>query len=402
MRLNGAIFKYAVVLLGLFSLLWLAGCKEQKKAAGPRPTPQVSVVEVKPQKVVLTTELPGRTSPFRIAEIRPQVSGLILKRLFQEGSDIKAGQVLYQIDPATFQAALDTAEAALAKAKANLPAIQMRAERYRVLYKKGSLAKQDYDDAESALRQAQAEIKSWQAQVKTARINLGYCRVTAPISGRIGRSNVTEGAIVTAYQPVALATIQQINPIYVDLPQSTTDLLRLKRHLAKGEIENRKDNHNKVKLVLEDGSSYPEEGSLQFRDVTVDPTTGSVILRVVFPNPQGTLLPGMFVQAIIKEGVMDKGMLVPQQGVSRNFKGQPVALTVDAAGKVQQRILTLDRAQGNKWLVLSGLAAGDRVIVEGMQRVRPGMTVKTVAFAPKDAGKSKAPAKTDKPAAGAK
>jgi membrane fusion protein (multidrug efflux system) len=362
----------------------------------------VSVVEVKPQKVVLTTELPGRTSPFRIAEIRPQVSGLILKRLFQEGSDIKAGQVLYQIDPATFQAALDTAEAALAKAKANLPAIQMRAERYRVLYKKGSLAKQDYDDAESALRQAQAEIKSWQAQVKTARINLGYCRVTAPISGRIGRSNVTEGAIVTAYQPVALATIQQINPIYVDLPQSTTDLLRLKRHLAKGEIENRKDNHNKVKLVLEDGSSYPEEGSLQFRDVTVDPTTGSVILRVVFPNPQGTLLPGMFVQAIIKEGVMDKGMLVPQQGVSRNFKGQPVALTVDAAGKVQQRILTLDRAQGNKWLVLSGLAAGDRVIVEGMQRVRPGMTVKTVAFAPKDAGKSKAPAKTDKPAAGAK
>jgi len=216
--------------------------------------------------------------------------------------------------------------------------------------------------------------------VETARINLGYCRVTAPISGRIGRSNVTDGAIVTAYQPLALATIQQLDPIYVDVPQSTTELLRLKRRLKDGSLNQNGTEQNNVKLILEDSTAYPPEGTLQFRDVTVDPTTGSVILRVVFTNPQGVLLPGMFVRAMIKEGVKEHAILVLQQGVSRDRKGNPFALIVNAEGKVGLRMLTLDRAIGDKWLVLAGLAPGDRVIVEGLQRVRPGMPVKVVPF----------------------
>jgi membrane fusion protein (multidrug efflux system) len=230
------------------------------------------------------------------------------------------------------------------------------------------------------MTQVKADIQYWKATVETARINLGYCRVTAPISGRIGKSNVTEGAIVTAYQPVALATIQQLDPIYVDVPQSTTELLRLKRRLEDGRLKSHGTNHNKVKLILEDGTAYPPEGTLQFRDVTVDPTTGSVILRVVFTNPEGVLLPGMFVRAVIKEGVNEQAILIPQQGVSRDPKGNPVSLIVDAEGKAQQRMLTLDRAIGDKWLVSAGLAPGNRVIVEGMQRVRPGAAVKVVPF----------------------
>lgn len=379
MQTNGAVFKNAVAVIILSGLVLLAGCQEEQKAGAARPAPQVSVVEVQPQQVALTTELPGRTAPYRMAEIRPQVSGLILKRLFEEGSDITAGQVLYQIDPAPFQAALDNAKAALTQAEAKLPAIKMRADRYRALFKKGSLAKQDFDDAESEYLQAKAAVESLKAQVRAAKISLDYCQVAAPISGRIGRSNVTEGAIVTAYQTQALATIQQIDPIYVDLPQSTSELLRLKRHLARGQI-NSEGVHNKVKLLLDDGTVYQEQGSMQFRDVTVDPTTGSVILRAVFPNPQFILLPGMFVQAQITEGVMDGGILVPQQGVIRNFKGNPEALIVDAQGKVQQRELDLDRAIGDKWLVLKGLKAGDKVIVEGSQKVRVGMQVKAVPF----------------------
>ena len=399
MQSNRAVFKTPVIILALIGLLGLTGCEDQKKAAMPPPPPQVSVLELKPERVVLTTELPGRTAPYRIAEIRPQVNGLILKRLFEEGSDIQAGQVLYQIDPSTFQAALDHAQAALAKAEANLPVIKLKARRYRTLYTKGSMAKQDFDEAEAALKQSQAEIKSWQAQMKSAEIQLGHCQIKAPISGRIGRSSVTEGAIVTAYQPQALATIQQIDPIYVDLPQSTTDLLRLKRRMINGDINQGGDIHNKVKLVLEDSSTYPREGSLQFRDVTVDQSTGSVILRAVFPNPQGILLPGMFVQAILTEGVMEKGILAPQQGVSRDFRGHPVALIVDSQGKVQQKVLTLDRAIDNKWLVLSGLSAGDRLIVEGIQKVRPGMTVQATPFAPQDAAQQQAVKKSAKPTA---
>jgi len=383
MKHANAVYKFLkrTVALVVLSIVFLpAGCDRQQQSSPPTAVPEVLVVTVQPQSVVLTTELPGRTSAFRIAEIRPQISGLIQKRLFTEGSNIKAGQVLYQIDPAPFQAVLDNAQAGLGKAEANLPAIRLRAERYREVLADKAVSQQDYDDVAAALKQAQAEIEYWKAQVETARINLGYTRVIAPIFGRIGRSSVTDGALVTAYQPTALATIQQLNPIYVDVPQSTTDLLRLKRHLKDGRLNHDENNPNTVRLILEDDTSYPLEGMLQFSDVTVDPTTGSVILRVVFPNPEGILLPGMFVRTLIKEGVNEQAILIPQQGVSRDHKGNPVSLVVDSEDKVGQRMLTLDRAIGDKWFVSEGLAPGDRVIVEGMQMLRPGTAVKAVPF----------------------
>ena len=371
------ITRLAAVLLLVLSAV---SCDRGQQSPPPPRVPEVSTVTVHTQKIMLTTELPGRTAAYRIAEIRPQVSGLIRKRLFTEGSDVMAGQALYQIDPAPFQAALNNTEAALGRAEANLPAIRLRAERYREVLADKAVSQQDYDEAVAALKHAQAEIEYWKARVETARINLGYCRVSAPISGRIGRSNVTDGAIVTAYQPLALATIQQLDPIYVDVPQSTSELLHLKRRLEDGRLQSHGTNRNKVKLIMEDGTAYPLEGTLQFRDVTVDPTTGSVILRLVFPNPEDVLLPGMFVQAVIKEGINEQAILIPQQAVSRNRKGKPLALIVDAAGKVEQRMLTLDLAIGDKWLVSAGLTPGDRVIVEGMQRVRPGTAVKVVPF----------------------
>jgi len=245
------------------------------------------------------------------------------------------------------------------------------------------VSQQEYDDAAAALKQAEAEIEIWKAAAETARINLGYTRVTAPISGRIGKSSVTDGALVTAYQPVALTTIQQLDPIYVDVPQSTTELLRLRRRLEDGRLMSDGTNQKKANLILEAGRAYPLEGTLQFRDITVDPTTGSVILRLVFPNPNALLLPGMFVRAVVIDGLSEQGILIPQQAVSRDTKGNPLALIVDAEAKVQQRMLRLDRAIGDKWLVTSGLAPGDRVIVEGLQRVRPGIPVKEVPF---DAG----------------
>ncbi|RZB37515.1 MAG: membrane fusion protein, multidrug efflux system [Desulfobacteraceae bacterium Eth-SRB2] len=394
-NLNQPLKPAVVFMLLLYSLL-LAGCDRRQQAPSP-PVPEVSTVTVKTQKVMLDTELPGRTSAYRIAEIRPQVNGLILKRLFTEGSDVKSGQVLYQIDPAEFHAAFDNAQAALCRAEASLPAIRSRAERYREVLADKAVSQQDYEDAAAALKQVRAEIEYWKAQVESARINLGYCRVTAPISGRIGISNVTDGAIVTAYQPIPLASIQQLDPIYVDVPQATTELLRLQQSLKDGRLNQSGSNQNKVKLILEDGTAYPQEGTLQFSDVTVDPTTGSVILRVVFPNPDGTLLPGMFLRALIKEGGKEEAVLIPQQAVSRDRKGNPIALTVNAEGRVEQRMLTLDRAIGDQWLVDSGLQVGDSVIVEGMQRVRPGAAVKVIPF---DAGRKESaePANTDRPA----
>ncbi len=357
------------------------GCARRPQAAIPAMAmvPEVAVVTVTPQKVELTTELPGRTSPYLVAEIRPQVNGLIQKRLFTEGSDVKAGDVLYQIDPAPFQAALNTAEAALGRSQASLPSIRARVERYKGLLDDKAVSRQDYDDATSALNQAEADGQYWKASAETARINLAYTRVTAPISGRIGRSMVTDGALVTAYQPVALATIQQLDPIYVDVPQSTAQLLQLNRRLQDGRLNREGTDQNKVKLVLEDGTVYPHEGTLQFREVTVDPTTGSSILRIIFPNPDRVLLPGMFVRAVVKEGVHDQAILVPQQAVARDVKGNPVTLVVGAEDKVQPRPLTLDRALGDQWLVAAGLAAGERVIIEGMQKVRPGAPVRIAA-----------------------
>ena len=377
MQSHYKVLKCNVVLVILLSSLSLGGC-DRPQQSQPLSDPEVATVTVQPEKVVLTTELPGRTSAYLVAEIRPQVNGIIQKRLFTEGSHVKAGQVLYQIDPAPFQAALDSARANLAKSEANLVAARLRFERYKELLAEKAVSQQDYDDREAAWKQAQAEVEHWKAEVETAGINLDYTRVIAPISGRIGRSNVTDGALVTAYQPLALATIQQLDPIYVDVTQSTTELLRLKRRLEDNQLHQNGTNQNTVRLILEDGKEYPFKGTLQFRDVTVDPTTGSVVLRAVFPNPEGVLLPGMFVRALVKEGTNEQAILIPQQAVSRDPKGNPIALIVDTQGKIQQRRLTLDRAIGDRWLISSGVASGDRVVVEGMQKVRPGTSVKIV------------------------
>jgi len=385
-----------VVGLIVLSVVLPGGCDRRPASAPPQALAEVATVTVQPQQIMLTTDLPGRTSPYRIAEIRPQVNGLILKRLFTEGSDVQAGQELYQIDPAPFQAALDNAEAALGRSQANLPALQSRADRFKEALVDKAVSQQDFDDASAALKQAEADIRFWKAMVQTAQINLGYARVISPISGRIGKSGVTDGAIVTAYQPISLATIQQLDPIYVDVPQSTTELLRLQRRLEEGRINREGTNVNAVQLILEDGTQYPAEGTLQFRDVSVDPSSASVILRMVFPNPNGVLLPGMFVRAVVKEGVNKQAILIPQQAVSRDPRGNPVALVVDDAGKVGLRTLTLDRAIGDQWLVSTGLSPGDRVIMEGVQRVRPGATVKEVPF---DASRKQGtePAKTAQP-----
>lgn len=384
---------------GVFTaILILGGCNQQSNKGGPPPggAPEVAVVTIQPQKLVITTELTGRTSASLVAEVRPQVNGIIQTRLFEEGADVKKGDILFQVDPAPYQAALDNAKAALGRAEANLPAIRLKADRLRELLAEKAVSQQEYDDVSAALKQTEADIQYWRAMVETARINLGYTSIKAPISGRIGRSNFTEGALVTAHQPMALATIQQLDPMYVDVPQSTTELLRLRHRLKEGQLTNNRQIRNKVRLLLEDNTQYPLEGALQFRDVTVDPTTGSVNLRIVFPNPQGYLLPGMFVRAVLEEGVNPNALFVPQQAVARNPKGEPYALTVDAEGKVRQRMLKLDRAIGDAWLLSAGLEPGDRVIVEGQLKVRDGASVKAVPFEA-GGGKKKGESKDETP-----
>lgn len=363
----------ALSLLGCFFLL--AGCKEEQKAAKAAPSAiSVHTFEVVPRKVALTTELPGRTASFRLAEIRPQVSGLILKRLFTQGSDVKAGQILYLIDPAPFQAALNNAKASLAKANAQLPSIKAKADRMTRLYQSKAISEQDRDDAVSAFDALKADIEYYKASVQKAQIDLQYTRVTSPISGRIGISNVTEGAIVTSYQTQPMATIQQFDPIYVDVTQSTSDLLSLRESVQNNSPEKKKA-QTKIKLILENGREYPHEGTLEFRDVTVEQTTGSVTLRAVFPNPDGTLLPGMFITAVVPEGTRENAILVPQQAVQRDSKGNPYVMLPDAQNKVAIRPLKLDRAIDDMWLVNSGLKAGDKVIIDGLMKIRPGMTV---------------------------
>ena len=371
----------------LVSSICLAGtvtvpvaCKKGTSGPPRSGAVEVAVVTVKAAKVVLTTELPGRTSPYLVAEIRPQVNGLIRERSFEEGSNVRAGDLLYQIDPAPYQAAYDQAQAALAMAEANVPAARLRAERLKGLVEIRATGRQNYDDALAALQQAEASVASSRAAVESARINLSYTPIRSPIPGRIGKSSVTVGALVTAYQPVPLAVIQQLDPIYVDVTQSSAEILHLRQSLASGRLKRSGEGWSRVKLLLEDGAPYPLEGRLKFRDVTVDPTTGSVTLRMVFPNPDNVLLPGMFVRAIVEEGVSEEAILVPQQGVTRDQKGQPYALVAGTEGKVEQRMLTLDRTIGDRWLVATGLAADDRVIVEGLQRVRPGADVKAVPF----------------------
>ncbi len=395
MRINDRVKRIAtvgVLVVGLST----SGCGSQQ--AAPKPAiPEVAIVTVNPERIVLTTELPGRTSAYLVAEIRPQVNGIVQERLFNEGSDVKAGSVLYQIDPAPYQAAYDNAVAALARSEANLPPIRLKAERFSQLVAAKAISQQDFDNAAAALKQAEADIAYSKATVESARINLTYTRVIAPVTGRIGKSNVTIGALVTAHQGSPLAVVQQLDPIYVDATQSSATLLRLKRNIASGLLKGKGPNQTRVKLLLEDGTPYPLEGSVKFSDVTVDPSSGSFILRMVFPNPKQILLPGMYVRAVVQEGEVDRAILVPQQGVSRDPKGNPVALIVDGSGKVQQRMLTLDQAIGDRWLVASGLAPGERVIVEGAQKVRPGATVKAVSFQDSGTGGA-APEKKAQPA----
>jgi membrane fusion protein (multidrug efflux system) len=394
MQINDRV-KRLLTLGGLVLGLITSGCGSQQ-AAPPPDIPEVAIVTVQPERVVLTTELPGRTSAYLVAEIRPQVNGIVQERLFKEGSDVKAGSVLYQIDPAPYQAAYNNAVAALTRSEASLQPIRLKAERFRELIAVKAISQQDFDNAAAALKQAEADIEYSKAMVESARINLGYTRIIAPITGRIGKSNVTIGALVTALQGSPLAVVQQFDPIYVDATQSSATLLRLKRNIASGLLKGNGANQTRVKLLLEDGTPYPLEGSMKFSDVTVDPSSGSFILRMVFPNPKQILLPGMYVRAIVQEGEVDRAILVPQQGVSRDPKGNPIALIVDGSGKVQQRMLTLDQAIGDRWLVTSGLTPGERVIVEGAQKVRPGATVKVVPF--QDGGTSSAaPEKTAQP-----
>ena len=373
---RGAAARTVVVAAALSALL--AACGGARPPA-PRPPPTVAVVTIEPQAVTLTAELPGRTSPYEIADVRPQVGGIILERRFVEGSLVRAGQVLYRIEPAPYRAAYDQATAQLANAEANLVTTRLKAARYADLVKIHAVSSQDADDAEAAFKQAGATVMQDQASVEAARINLGFTRVTAPITGRIGISAVTKGALVTASQATALDTIQRLDPIYVDIAQSAAQVLALRQQMARGGLDASGAAGAQVRLTLDDGSAYPAAGRMQFTDVTVDQTTGAVTLRAVFPNPSGLLLPGMYVRATVVEGVDPAGLLVPQQGVGRDQKGNPTALVVGPDGVVQLRQLQVGQTVGDKWLVTSGLAAGDRVIVEGLQSARPGAKVRAVA-----------------------
>lgn len=376
------------------------GCNGPSNANSSRQKalPEVGVVQVLPQTVTLSTTLPGRTAAFQMAEVRPQITGIIQKRLFTEGAAVKAGAVLYQIDPASYEAAYGIAKAEMARAEANRDSVRIREERYRKLVQDMAISRQEYDDTLSALKQSEAAIQATRASLEAARINLAYTRVKAPISGRIGRSSVSTGALVTANQEAALATIHQLDPIYVDVTRSASEILTLKRKLANGQLKKPARNEARVHLILETGDEYPLAGVLEFSEVSVDPTTGSVVLRSVFPNPDQILLPGMFVRARVVEGVAEHVLLVPQQGVSRNAKGEAVALIVDDSDTVTQRILKIDRAMGNSWLVSSGLLPGDRLILEGSQKVRPGQAVTVVVMEPAGAAeKSPAPLAKDLP-----
>ena len=373
----------------LAGALIASGCRHKDPAGGSlsaKVDPEVGVVVMKTEPVTLTMELSGRISPHLVAEVRPQVTGIIQNRLFTEGGDVKADDPLYQIDPAPYQAAYSSAKAALAKSEANVFTLKLKAKRYSNLVTTNAVSRQEYDDTTSELRQAEAEIEVGKAAVETARINLAYTRIVAPISGRIGRSFVTTGALVTANQASALATIQQLDPVFVDVTQSSADLLRLKRSLDSGRISDEGAGQAKVKLVLEDGSSYPLAGILKFSEVTVDQGTGSITLRAEFPNPNHLLLPGMFVRGIVQEGVLEQGMLVPQRGVSRDQAGNAVVLVAGENDVVERRTIKIERAVGDDWLVAEGLKVGERVIVEGVQRIRPGVTVKVAPFSQKADG----------------
>jgi membrane fusion protein, multidrug efflux system len=363
------------LLPAMVSLALLLGACSKAPAPAPPPPPQVSVVTVHKTQVPVVIDLPGRTNAFYVAQVRARVDGIVLKRNYKEGSDVKAGQVLYRIDPAPYIATLDSAKAMLQSAQANVVAQNAQAERYKALVAGNAVSQQDYDNAVAAQGTAEAAVASGKAAVASAQINLGYTTVASPISGRTGISLVTEGAYVQASQATLMTTVQQIDPIYVDLTQSSVQGLRLRRDVASGRVKLSGLNQARVRLFLEDGREYRHTGALQTTDITVDPTTGTVTVRTLFPNPKSVLLPGMFIKARVEEGVNEDAILVPQAGVTHDPQGRATALVVGPENKVQTRTLQLGNTQNDQWVVESGLDEGDRVIVDGVQRVQPGVTV---------------------------
>jgi len=378
------------------SALFVSGCGQDKdastQATAQMPPAQVTVVTLKAESVVLTRELPGRTNPFLVAEVRPQVTGIVRERLFTEGSHVKRGQALYQLEDATYRAAVQSAQAAVARANATLESARLNARRTSELAKVNAVSRQDNENAIAALRQAEADLKSTQAALENTRITLGYARINAPIGGRIGKSAVTVGALVTANQAAPLATVQQFDPMYVDVTQSATELLQLRREVRAGTLNAARD--LPVTIVLEDGTHYAHPGKLTFADLSVDPSTGSFLLRVQVPNPDEWLLPGMYVRAIVSVGERQNAILAPQQAIVRDAKGNASAMVVTSEGKVEPRPVQASRTAGDRWLIDSGLAAGDRVVVEGLQKIRPGASVQATE---KPAPEKPAP---EKPATG--
>ncbi|HIU18229.1 MAG TPA: efflux RND transporter periplasmic adaptor subunit [Candidatus Avidesulfovibrio excrementigallinarum] len=387
-----AAVRLPVILAGVFVLISLGGCDMlpwvgKEKAAQSMAKPEVQVMAMQPQRVVFTTEIAGRTAPFRIAEVRPQVSGIIQSRNFEEGADVTEGSTLYQIDPATYQAEYDSAKAALARAEANILPLRLKRNRFKDLISVSAVSKQEYEDADAALKQAVADVAVQKAAVKTAAIRLDYTRVNAPISGRAGLSTVTAGALVTANQGEALTTIQQLDPMYVDVTQSSTEMLRLRRAMASGQLK-ADAGQAVVRLTLEDGTPYAHEGRLQFTDVTVDRSTGMVTLRAIFPNPDKELLPNMYVRAELVEGVSETAMLAPQRAVMRDANGNASVYVVTADNKIEQHPIKVSRTSGDKWIVTSGIEPGDRIVVEGLQRIRPGAAVRVVEMPAEQAAPS--------------
>lgn len=371
------------LLFAVAGALALSACGGES-APPAMPTPEVAVVTLKDQPVRLTRDLAGRTTPFLVAEVRPQVTGIVKRRLFEEGSLVNAGAPLYEIDASAYRASRDSARAGLARAEAALTSARLAANRSKELAAAKLVSAQDNERAAAAFQQAQADVAAARADLRATEVTLGYATITAPISGRIGKSSVTQGALVTANQEQALATIQQLDPIYVDLAQSSTELLSLRKEMAAGTLE--QADGVPVKILLEDGSTYGQDGRMEFADVTVDPTTGSYALRVRVPNPENFLLPGMYVRAVVDMGQRPNGVLAPQQGITRDAKGHAVAMVVTPEGKVEQRSVQASRTIGDQWLVDEGLKAGDRVIVEGLQKVQPGGMAKAV-----EAGAAEAP-----------
>ncbi|MDC9595923.1 efflux RND transporter periplasmic adaptor subunit [Xenorhabdus anantnagensis] len=376
MRKNRGVLPLATLLVISGNFI-LSGCNDNKntqQGAAGQHVPEVGIVTLKAEPLTVITELPGRTSASRVAEVRPQVGGIILKRNYKEGSDVAAGESLYQIDSATYQTEYSKAKASLARSQANENVSRLTVERYQSLLGTQYVSKQEFDKANSDYAQAKADVESSKAALESSRINLAYTKVTSPISGRAGKSTVTEGALVSAGQPTALTIVQQLDPIYVDITQSSDDYLRFKNEIAKGTVQ-KESKKNKIRLITDSGQEYSQEGYLEFSDVTVDETTGSITMRAVFPNPNEELLPGMFVRTKLEEGVRKNAILVPQQAITRTPRGQAITMIVDKDNKVELRNINATQAIGDKWLVVDGLKTGDRVIVTGLQKIAPGITV---------------------------